>query len=139
MSQFQCDIVTPESKLFSDMVHMIVLPGSDGEMGVLEGHAPTVTTLKTGTVRVEPEDGAKSISFIVGGGYAQIDGEHTTVLADRAADLTEIDERALAVACDEMREQLQDLAEDDPNAAFLKSEIAWNETLIKMQVGQKTA
>ena len=139
MSQLQCDIVTPESKLFSDVVHFVVLPGSDGEMGVLEGHEPVVTTLKTGTVRVEPEQGATPISFIVGGGYAQIDGQHATILADRAADLTEIDERALAVSCDEMREQLQDLKEDDPNAAFLKSEIAWNETLIKMQTGKESA
>jgi F-type H+-transporting ATPase subunit epsilon len=131
MADLQCEIVTLEAKLFSADVHFVVLPAAEGEMGVLPDHEPVVTTLNPGSVRVTVEEGSQPVSFIVDGGYAQIDGERVIVLADRAAAVEEIDATALNVRNDELREQLQDMPEDDPNAAFLKSEIHWNETLLK--------
>lgn len=131
MAELQCEIVTLEAKLFSADVHFVVLPAAEGEMGILADHEPVVTTLNPGSVRVTAEEGAQPVSFIVDGGYAQIDGERVIVLAERAAAVEEIDATAINVKNDELREQLQDMADDDPNAAFLKSELHWNETLLK--------
>ncbi len=131
MADLQCEIVTLEAKLFSADVHFVVLPAAEGEMGILADHEPVVTTLNPGSVRVSVEEGAQPVSFIVDGGYAQVDGERVIVLAERAAAVEEIDATALNVKNDELREQLQDMADDDPNAAFLKSELHWNETLLK--------
>ena len=133
MAELQCEIVTPEAKLFSETAHFVVLPAAEGEMGILPEHEPVVTTLTPGTVRVTVEEGTEPVSYIVDGGYAQVEAERVIVLADRAAAIREIDATALNVKNDELREQLQDMADDDPNAAFLKSEIHWNETLLQEQ------
>lgn len=53
----QCEIVTPESKLYSDEAHFVVIPASEGEMGIFAKHEPVVTTLKSGTVRVTESEG----------------------------------------------------------------------------------
>ena len=130
MAELQCEIVTLEAKLFSEPVHFVVLPAAEGEMGVLPEHEPVVTTLSPGSVRVTVQEGSAPVSYIVDGGYAQVEAERVIVLAERAAAVSEIDATALNVRNDELREQLQDMADDDPNAAFLKSEIHWNETLL---------
>lgn len=122
----QVEIVTPESKLYSDEVIFMVLPAAEGEMGVYEKHEPIVTTLKAGTVRLTKEDGAEQIRYVVAGGYAQIEPERVIVLADRAAAVEKLNRSAIRVHIDELKEQLADLKDDDPNVAFLKSEIEWN-------------
>ena len=101
MSTLECKIVTPTSELSSGQASFVALPASEGEMGVYEKHEPVVTTLSAGTVRVTPAEGSGSGSgeverFCVDGGYAQIDGAHVTVLADRAVALASVDAAELA-------------------------------------------
>lgn len=127
----QCEIVTPESKLYSDEVNFVVIPASEGEMGIYAQHEPVVTTLKSGTVRVTEQEGKESLRFIVAGGYAQIEAERVIVLADRAAALQELDETAIKVHIDDLKEKMADLKDDDPNRAFINDEVKWNQVLLE--------
>lgn len=127
----QCEIVTPESRLYSDEVNFVVIPASEGEMGIYAKHEPVVTTLKSGTVRVTEEEGKEPVRYIVAGGYAQIEAERVIVLADHAAAFAELDETAIKVHIDDLREKLADLEDDDPNRAFIEDEVKWNEVLLE--------
>ena len=84
MSKIACDIVTPEAKFYSGDVYCVVVPGSEGEMGFLCNHAPIVSTLADGVVRVQEENGGPHREFAIEGGYVQVDGKKVIVLADKA-------------------------------------------------------
>ena len=124
MSTLECKIVTPTSELSSGEASFVALPASEGEMGVFEKHEPVVTTLSAGTVRVTPAEGSDSGEverFCVDGGYAQIDGAHVTVLADRAVALAGVDAAALASEIEALEARVTAAAEEgtaeDPLAA----------------------
>ena len=127
----QCEIVTPESKLYSDEANFVVIPASEGEMGIYQMHEPVVTTLKAGTVRVTEHDGSEPKRFIVAGGYARVEAESVTVLASHAAALQELDETAIKVHIDDLKEKMADLKDDDPNRAFIEDEVKWNQVLLE--------
>ena len=82
MTKFACDIVTPEAKFYSDEVHFVVVPGSEGEMGFLYDHVPLVSTLADGVVRVQKDEGGPFKEFAVEGGY--VSGDKVIILADKA-------------------------------------------------------
>jgi len=91
----RCEIVSQDRSVYSGDVDIVVLPGTDGEMGILPHHAPLLTTLQYGfiTVRV----GGKEEVFAVAGGIAEVQPDIVTVLADAAENVAEIDvERAEA-------------------------------------------
>ena len=89
----RCEIVSQDRTVFEGDVDIVVLPGSAGEMGILPHHAPLLTTLKFGVVKVRTK-GEEEI-FTVAGGVAEIQPEIVTVLADAAENVREIDlERA---------------------------------------------
>lgn len=91
----RCEIVSQDRTVFEGDVDIVVLPGSDGEMGILPKHAPILTTLKYGIIRVRK--GGNDELFTVAGGVAEIQPEIVTVLADAAENVQEIDvERAEA-------------------------------------------
>lgn len=91
----RCEIVSQDRTVFEGDVDIVVLPGSDGEMGILPKHAPILTTLKYGIIKVRK--GGKEELFTVAGGVAEIQPEIVTVLADAAENVEEIDvERAEA-------------------------------------------
>ncbi|MEO5718047.1 MAG: ATP synthase F1 subunit epsilon [Chthoniobacterales bacterium] len=90
------EIVTPEAKAYSEDVEMVVLPGSDGELGVYPQHIPVLTTLKPGELRVFK--GGKEIFLAVGEGFAEITGNAISVLTDMALESTAIDEGAAEAA-----------------------------------------
>ena len=89
----RCEIVSQDRTVFEGDVDIVVLPGSAGEMGILPHHAPLLTTLKFGVIKVRTK-GEEEI-FTVAGGVAEIQPEIVTVLADAAENVREIDlERA---------------------------------------------
>ena len=100
------EIVTPEARVFSDDVDSVVLPGSEGELGVLPQHAPLVTTLKPGELRFVKA--GKPHEYVVGDGLVEITGTTVRVLTDVALDEEGIDEahvqEALARAQARMKE-----------------------------------
>ena len=89
----ELEIVSPEKLLLSRPVELVVIPASEGEMGVLPGHAPMIVLLRGGTIRIY--EGAKvTDSLYVAGGFAEITPERCTVLADEAVPVAEVSRQA---------------------------------------------
>lgn len=80
------ELVTPEKLVRSEEVHMVVVPGSEGEFGVLEGHAPFMSTIADGAVQVIKTAGATPESIMVRGGFAEVGDNGLTVLAEHVED-----------------------------------------------------
>jgi F-type H+-transporting ATPase subunit epsilon len=91
------DIVSAEGQIFSGEASMVFVPGSQGELGIAPRHAPLLTTLSAGEVRVQT-DGQEEQSFYVGGGALEIQPHLVTVLADTAARAHDLDEAAALAA-----------------------------------------
>ena len=78
------ELVTPEKLLRSEDVYMVTVPGTDGDFGVLQGHAPLVSTLRDGELLVFASQGAQPATIRVEGGFAEVNERGLTVLAERA-------------------------------------------------------
>jgi F-type H+-transporting ATPase subunit epsilon len=99
------DIVSAEGEIFSGAAKMVFLPAAEGEIGVAPRHAPLLSLLKAGEVRVQPVDGAE-LSFYVGGGALEVQPSRVTVLADTAARASDLDEAAALAARERAQEAL---------------------------------
>jgi F-type H+-transporting ATPase subunit epsilon len=77
------ELVTPERLVRSEEVHMVVVPGEEGDFGVLEGHAPVMSTIRDGAVVVYASEGAQPEEIEVRGGFAEVNAHGLTVLAER--------------------------------------------------------
>jgi len=98
------DLVSPEKLLLSREVDMVTVPGSEGYMGVMAGHAPLITTLRAGMI--DMQDNGTDTRFFVRGGFAEISSSKITVLAEEAIPMTEMD---IAV----LDQRLADAQEDE--------------------------
>ena len=78
----QFDLVSPERRLASVQVTSVQIPGADGDMTAMEGHAPTITTLRPGVLTVEGPEGVQD--YVVTGGFAEISAGGVSVLAEKA-------------------------------------------------------
>ena len=76
------ELVTPEKQVRSEDVHMVVVPGAEGEFGVLEGHAPFMSTIRDGAVQVWKTEGGSPETIEVRGGFAEVGDKGLTVLAE---------------------------------------------------------
>ena len=85
----RCEIVSQDRTVFEGDVDIVVIPGSDGEMGILPKHSPLLTTLKYGIIKVRK--GGKEELFTVAGGVAEVQPDIVTILADAAENVEEID------------------------------------------------
>ena len=103
------DIVSAEGEIFSGDASMVFAPGTEGDLGITPRHAPLLTLLKPGEVRVQTPDGAEQI-FYVGGGALEIQPNHVMVLADTALRAKDIDESAALAAMQRAEEALKDRA-----------------------------
>ena len=84
----QFDLVSPERRLASVVATEVQIPGADGDLTAMEGHAPTITTLRPGVLKVVSTEGAKS--YVVTGGFAEISATSVSVLAERAVPVEEL-------------------------------------------------
>jgi len=96
----RCDIVSAEQEIFRGVVSMVIATGEMGELGIAPRHAPLITRLKPGQVRVILEDGEEQ-SFYVSGGILEVQPQVVTVLADTAVRAKDIDEAAAKRAKEE--------------------------------------
>jgi len=102
----QCDIVSAQEEIFSGDASMIFATGSMGELGISPRHAPLITQLKPGPVRVQQADGEEAF-FFVGGGILEVMPHLVTVLADTAVRADDLDEAAAVRAKEEAERELQ--------------------------------
>jgi F-type H+-transporting ATPase subunit epsilon len=101
----QCDIVSARRRLFSGEVTRCVVSGASGELGIYPRHAPLITTLKAGEVRVQKSD-EEELTFIIGGGILEVMPHLVTVLADTAVRADDVDEAAAQRAKAEAEREL---------------------------------
>lgn len=85
MATLTFELVTPEKAVLSTTAYMVEIPGSEGDMGVLAGHAPVMTTIRDGEVRVYASAGATPQRISVQGGFAEVGPDGLTVLAEQAS------------------------------------------------------
>jgi len=84
MADLHFELVTPEKLVMSEDVHMVVVPGAEGEFGVLAGHAPFMSTLRDGELAIYRTAGANPEKIPVSGGFAEVSERGLTVLAESA-------------------------------------------------------
>ena len=78
------ELVTPERLVRSEEVYMVTVPGSEGEFGVLEGHAPVMSTIRDGVLTIQRRQGAAVETIAIRGGFAEVNDRGLTVLAEQA-------------------------------------------------------
>jgi len=115
------EVVTPEKSIVSEEAQIVMAPGSDGEFGVLIGHTPFLTTLKTGTVHYTAADGKQKFVF-VSGGFAEALPDKVTVLAESAERRRDIDTDRAKAAMERAQSRLD--REQDEDIDFLRAKAA---------------
>ena len=103
-----CDIVSVEAKIFSGKVEMLVAAGELGDLGITPGHAPLLTPLQPGPVRIMPADGEEEQQYFISGGYLEVQPSVVTILADSAVRAADIDEAAALEAKKKALEAIED-------------------------------
>ncbi|MFI5019540.1 MAG: F0F1 ATP synthase subunit epsilon [Dongiales bacterium] len=114
--QVQFELVSPERLLVSRPVEMVVVPGVEGDFGVLPGHAPLISEVRPGVIAVF-EGGKVEERIFVAGGFAEVTAERCTVLAEEALPIAEIDRGAVEADLKDAREDLADAKNDLERAA----------------------
>ena len=111
MAEIHVDIVSAEGEIHTGMATMVFAPAKMGEVGIAPRHAPMLTTLKPGEVRVQDAEG-KEQSFYITGGMLEVQPNRVTVLADTALRGDQLDEAAALAARDEALKALEGIAEE---------------------------
>lgn len=97
MATMQCDVVSVKESIYTGQITMLIAKGAGGELGILPGHAPLVTLLQPGPIRVQLENGTEEIVY-VSGGVLEVQPNVVTVLADTAIRADNLDEAAILEA-----------------------------------------
>jgi F-type H+-transporting ATPase subunit epsilon len=129
-------IVTPERQLLREAVVEVTLPGADGQLGVLPGHAPLITELGIGELSYQAKDSSESVPVAVISGFAEILGDRVTVLAETAERPEEID-IPRAEEAKKRAEQRLAAAASDSNIDWGRAAVALQRSLIRIQVARK--
>ena len=122
MAGFMCDIVTPKARLVSEEATLVVVPGVEGEMGFLAGHAPLVSVLADGEVR----------RYALQGGYVEVGDGKVIILADRALPSTDIDVAQVRERLAAIEAELATLSEKEAAKTTLPADKAWCDVQLKV-------
>ncbi len=118
---FQFELVSPERLLVSSEVEQVLVPGAEGDMTVLAKYAPVLTTLRPALLDIG-FPGGKSQRYFIRGGFAEVNPEGLTVLAETAIDLDELQAEQLAQAIKDAEEDVVDLTDDAKDRASTRLE-----------------
>jgi F-type H+-transporting ATPase subunit epsilon len=118
--KFELELVTPERLLLSESVDMAVIPGSEGDFGVLAGHTLLIATLRPGVIDVYQGERITERLFVAGG-FAEVTETRCTVLADAALPLAEIDAGATQAEIDRLQAELAEAGSDVNRQAILSA------------------
>jgi len=106
------EIVTPEARVYADTIDTVVIPTTTGEIGILSGHIPLLTQIEHGELRVT-KNGVTTL-LAVSGGFAQVEGDRVSVLAEHAITEEKIDEHAVEAALKRAEAELKAAKDFDP-------------------------
>ena len=116
------ELVSPERLLLSRSVDMVVVPGAEGDFGVLRGHAPLISTLRLGVIDVHDAGGVSERIFVAGG-FAEVTAERCTVLAEQAVPVADLDRAGIEGEIRSLRDSLA-VADGDAERGALAARIA---------------
>lgn len=132
---FHCDIVSAEKEIFSGRGTQLTVTGTIGELGILAGHAPLLTGIRPGPVRLQLDNGEEEV-FFASGGFLEVQPGVVTILADTALRAEDIDEAAAVEAQQEAERALQEQTADmefSSAAAMLAEATARQRTLAELR------
>ena len=132
MTAIKVDIVTAEQLVYSEDVDVVIVPGVDGEMAVLPSHAPLMTMIKPGELRLKT--GAEEILMAVTGGFLEVRPDRITIMADAAERAEDIDISRAEAAKRRAEERLKGAVTEVDTA---RAEASLRRSLIRLQVVQK--
>jgi F-type H+-transporting ATPase subunit epsilon len=140
-NSYTLDVVTPERIMLSELVTQTIVPGADGELGVLANHAPLMTSLKPGEVQVTLADGRTTSHIVIGGGFMEVaagpDGGRTTILADSAERADEIDVTRAEADLEAARQMLAEAETGSPQQSQAQQAITLAETRLRAGRGSR--
>ncbi len=122
MATISFDLVSPENLIFNDDVGTIIVPGKDGDLGVLPGHSQVMSSLRPGRVMVYSEDKNLVKSFFVSGGFAEINPEKCIVLAESVVELNSLDKSSIEQEIEELGSKESKESEEQLSIAKAKLE-----------------
>ena len=122
MATISFDLVSPENLIFNDEVGMIIVPGKDGDFGVLPGHSKVMSSLRPGRVMVYGEDKNLLKSFFVSGGFAEVNPEKCIVLAESVNEVNALEKEAIEKEIQDLESQDTDTLKDQLSIAKAKLE-----------------
>ena len=108
---FQFELVAPEKLIYSDDIEFVVVPGAEGDFGVLPGHALLLSTVRPGIIEIYENDKPKE-RFFVAGGFAEVTPERCTVLSTESVNLADMDDSTARQRLDTAERNLNDAASD---------------------------
>src|SRR3954469_3004211 len=132
MATLRLEIVTPEAKAYSEDVDFVLLPGSEGELGIFPNHVPVLTTLQPGELRVLK--GGKETSMAIGEGFVEIKGDSVSVITDMALEYAQIDESAAEKAVERARAAMK---EDLDKEQVVAIQASLNKALAQLHVKRR--
>lgn len=127
----RCEIVSQDRTVFQGDVDIVILPGAAGEMGILPNHAPVLTILKYGVIKIRQQ--GKEEMFAVAGGVAEVQPEIVTILADAAENIQDIDITRAQAAKKRAEDALARLKPEDHDA-YLTMEAALRRSTLRLDV-----
>ena len=123
MPTFSFDLVAPEQLLFNDEVGMVIVPGKDGDIGVLSGHSKVLSSLRPGRVMVYGEGKNLLKSFFVTGGFVEINPEKCIVLAEDVNEMSDLNKNILQEQMKKLENETYDSSKDELNIVRSKLEV----------------
>ena len=103
MAKISFDLVSPENLIFNDEVGMIIVPGKDGDIGVLPGHSKLISSLRSGRVMVYGENKDLLKSFFVSGGFVEVNPEKCIVLGETVEEINSLDKNSIEKEIQELQ------------------------------------
>jgi F-type H+-transporting ATPase subunit epsilon len=131
----RCEIVSQDRTVFQDEVDIVILPGVAGEMGILPHHAPVLTILKYGVIKIRK--GGKEELFAVAGGMAEVQPTIVTILADAAENIEDIDITRAKAAKKRAEDALARIKPDEDQDTYLKMEAALRRSNLRLDVARR--
>ena len=131
----RCEIVSQDRTVFQGDVDIVILPGAAGEMGILPNHAPVLTILKYGVIKIRR--GGKEELFAVAGGMAEVQPKIVTILADAAENIQDIDITRAQAAKKRAEDALANIKPEDNQDAYLRMEAALRRSNLRLDVARR--
>lgn len=135
---FNFELVSPERRLISEPARMAVVPGEEGDFGVLPGHSALVATVRPGVVEVHGVDGSAMRRIFIAGGFADVTATSCTILAEEAISVSDLNVEALEKSLTNLKDDLG-LAKDEIERARVSKKINLAQAKIAAATGKAAA